>query len=284
MKVSVTEEFEARIQQGKERRVLTLDQDRAIGAARRGAERFCEVLASATDPDAPAVGHWRVRDVGAHLVGVRAYTAMLRGEPSPASSIDEITSWNAGTVAVASRPDCASIAAEVHDAFEEFFAESQRHAADELVGWHGAVQLPVSSVSAVLAGEAYVHGRDVARALGRPWPLDADDMRTIFVGLLPVLPHYVDRDGAVGFAASFDVRLRGDPTSRARFEFDTGHLTVRQCGGGRVDCRVSAEPATFVLILYGRSGLLRPVLTGRVVASGRKPWLGLTLPRRFRRP
>src|SRR5215471_1191947 len=132
---------------------------------------------------------------------------------------------------------------------------------------------------AKLAGEAYVHGRDVARALGRPWPLDADDMRTIFVGLLPVLPHYVDRDGAVGFAASFDVRLRGDPTSRARFEFDTGHLTVRQCDGRRVDCRVSAEPATFVLILYGRSGQMRPVLTGRVVASGRKPWLGLTLPR-----
>jgi putative sterol carrier protein len=114
--------------------------------------------------------------------------------------------------------------------------------------------------------------------------LDADDMRTIFVGLLPLLPHYVDPEGAAGFTASFDIRLRGDPNARGRFEFDAGRLTVRQGDAGKVDCRVSADPATFVLILYGRSNLLRPVLTGRVFASGRKPWLGLTLPGRFRRP
>jgi hypothetical protein len=94
----------------------------------------------------------------------------------------------------------------------------------------------------------------------------------------------VDPDGTAGFTASFDVRLRGDPNARALFDFDAGRLNIRQCDGGRVGCRVSADPATFVLILYGRSGLLRPVVTGRVLASGRKPWLGLTLPRRFRRP
>src|SRR5262245_7704752 len=240
VKLSVTEDSQYR----RRRPMLTLDQDPALGAARRGAHRFCEMLASATDPDAPAVGDWRVRDVGAHLTGVRAYTAMLRGDPSPATSIDAIATWNAGNVAAASDVDCVRIAGEVHDAFEEFFDESQRHGADELVGWHGAVELPASTVSAVLAGEAYVHGRDIARALGRSWTLDADDMRTIFVGLLPLLPHYVDADGAADLTAAFDVRLRADPNARARFEFDGGRLSVRQGDAGRVDCRVSSDPAT----------------------------------------
>jgi hypothetical protein len=33
-----------------------------------------------------AVGSWRVRDVGAHLTGVAAYTAMLRGGGHPAEA------------------------------------------------------------------------------------------------------------------------------------------------------------------------------------------------------
>jgi len=45
---------------------------------------------------------------------------------------------------------------------------------------------------AVLAGEAYIHGWDIARALHAAWRLDPRDMRTIFTGTLPVLPHYVD--------------------------------------------------------------------------------------------
>jgi hypothetical protein len=142
----------------------------------------------------------------------------------------------------------------------------------------------VSTLCAILAGEAYIHGWDIARALRRPWRLDPEDMRTIFLGLLPVLPHYVDQRRAAGRTATFDVRLRGDPAARAIFASDRGRLTIQPPDGQRVDCRISADPAAHLLVTYGRSGLLGPALRGKITASGRKPWLGLRLPRLFRQP
>jgi uncharacterized protein (TIGR03083 family) len=264
--------------------MTTISNDVAIGAAERGIRQFCDVLATADRPDAPAVGAWRVRDVGAHLTGIRAYAAMLRGTPSPATSIDGISDWNAGSVAAASDHDVAAILDDIRDGFEEFVDEARRHPADEVVGWHGGLSMPVSTLCALLAGEAYIHGWDVARALDRPWRMDPDDMRTLFRGLLPVLPHYVDPDIPPSFTATFDVRLRGDADAGAAFVFDHGALQVRPSGDQRADCRISADPAAFILITYGRSGVIAPALRGRIVATGRKPWLGLGLPRRFRRP
>jgi hypothetical protein len=165
-------------------------------------------------------------------------------------------------------------------------ASSKRHAAipEELAGWHADLKLPVSTLCAILAGEAYIHGWDIARALRRPWRLDPEDMRAIFLGLLPVLPYYVDPRRAAGRTATFDVRLRGDPAAGAVFAFDRGRLAIQPPGGQRVDCRISADPAAHLLVTYGRSGPLGPALRGKITAGGRKPWLGLRLPRLFRQP
>jgi hypothetical protein len=51
-------------------------------------------------------------------------------------------------------------------------------------------------------------------------------MRTIFLGLLPVLPDYVAAD-ADSTPASFDIRLRGDADAHATFVFDGGQLQIR---------------------------------------------------------
>ena len=204
-----------------------LDHDRATAAAERGARQFCVLLAQADRPDAPAVGSWRVRDVGAHLAGVTAYTAMLRGGPSPTRSIDAIAAWNQENVAGGADLDCATLAAQVQQAYDGFLQEARRRPAEEPAGWHAGLKLPVSTLCAILAGEAYIHGWDIARALRRPWRLDPEDMRTIFLGLLPVLPHYVDQRRAAGRTATFDVRLRGDPAARAIFAFDRGRLTIQ---------------------------------------------------------
>ena len=261
-----------------------LDRDRAIAAADRGARQFCALLEQADRPDAPAIGSWSVRDVGAHLTGVTAYTAMLRGVPSPARSIDGIAAWNASNVARAAQLDSAGIAARVRRGYAGFLEEARRHAADELVGWHAGLKLPAATLCAILAGEAYIHGWDMARALHVPWRLDPDDMRTIFVGLLPVLPYYIDPQRAAGCTATFDVRLRGDPRTRAVLAFARGQLTVQAHNGQRAHCRISADPGTYLLVTYGRSGPLLPALTGKITAGGRQPWLALKLPRLFRKP
>lgn len=264
--------------------MCTVDRDQVIAAARRGADTFCRLLAGAAHPDAIAVGAWRVRDVGAHLTGVSAYAAMLDGVPSPARSIDGITTWNADNVERSSDLDCATIAQCVGRAYDDYLARAALHPGSELIAWHADLRLPAATVTAILAGEAYIHSWDIAKALRVPCRLDAHDMRTIFLGLLPVLPHYVDPQRATGCTASFDVRLRGDPPARAVLAFEDGRLTVRPPRGDRADCRISADPAGYVLITYGRARPLPLALTGKVVATGRKPWLGLRLPSMFRKP
>jgi uncharacterized protein (TIGR03083 family) len=225
-----------------------------------------------------------VRDIGAHLTGVTAYAAMLRGVPSPARSIDAITAWNAGNVERARHLDCTALAAEVDRAYADYLDEARRHPGSEPVAWHAGLELPAATVTAILAAEAYVHGWDIANALGVPCRLDGADMCTIFLGLLPLLPHYVDPQRARGVTASFDIRLRHDPPARAILMFDDGHLTTRRSSARRPDCRISADPATYVLVTYGRARPLTAALTGKVVATGRKPWLGLKLASLFRKP
>ena len=53
-----------------------------------------------------------------------------------------------------------------------------------------------------------------------------------------------------------------------------GTAEVR-AAGGPVDCVISADPVTFLLVVYGRMPLGRALLRGGMLAWGRRPWLGL---------
>ena len=59
---------------------------------------------------------------------------------------------------------------------------------------------------------------------------------------------------------------------------DDGQLTVGS-DGAPVDCHVSADPVALLLIADGRPGQWIPIMTGELVAWGRKPWLGSRLVR-----
>jgi hypothetical protein len=57
--------------------------------------------------------------------------------------------------------------------------------------------------------------------------------------------------------------------------FDDGKLTVEAANGARSDCTINADPAAFLLVGYGRQSQWAPIVRGKLLASGRKPWLGL---------
>jgi hypothetical protein len=57
-----------------------------------------------------------------------------------------------------------------------------------------------------------------------------------------------------------------------------GALTVTR-EDGPVDCHVSADPVALLLVAYGRRSQWGPIVTGKLVAWGRKPWLGPRLVR-----
>ena len=266
--------------------VPAVDMTRAAQAARAAAGRFTTLLRAVPDPGVTAIGHWTVRDVAAHVAGgAELYAGIVRGTPSPAPTIDAITALNEQIIGTVGESDLPALADRVDTAVADLLAAAEHHQGDPDLPWHAGLRLPLSSLLAVACGEYLVHGHDIARAARARWPVPADWARTVFLGVLPVVPHYLLPERAQGRPARFDIRMRGERGARAVFAVADGALVIESPAPGRhADCHLSADPWAFLLVLYGRSGPLTPALTGRILAWGRRPWLALTLPSLFRKP
>jgi hypothetical protein len=64
---------------------------------------------------------------------------------------------------------------------------------------------------------------------------------------------------------------------------DDGTADVRAVGGP-VDCVISADPVTYLLVVYGRMSLRRALIGGGMLAWGRRPWLGMRFKNMFFNP
>lgn len=178
---------------------------------------------------------------------------------------------NEDVVASVTEQDGPALAARIESAATGFTDAVRAASGDPEVPWHGGLRLPVSSLAALMVEEASVHGLDIARALGKPWPIKDEWAHTAFRGMLPLLPSYVS-DRAAGVRARVDVRLRGDDAARAVFDFADGAMTVFPgAPEGRVDCHISAAPVPFLLVSFRRQNPLRPALTGQMLTWAASP-------------
>ena len=92
--------------------------------------------------------------------------------------------------------------------------------------------------------------------------------------MLSVLPLYVDQEKARGVRVTYQVRVKGSPPV---LRFADSELDVTSAQVEPVDCRITADPVDYLLISYGRIGQTGPILRGKLIAWGRKPWLGSKL-------
>jgi uncharacterized protein (TIGR03083 family) len=271
---------------GQRQAIPGVDLARVAHAAAGAASQLVALLRAGPDPGLTAVGRWTVRDVAAHVAGgAELYARIARGIPSPAPTIEGITALNDQILGTIGEQDLPALAGRVEAAVAGLLAAADGHQGDPDVPWHAGLRLPLSALLAVACGEYLVHGYDIARAAGVPWPVPAGWARTVFLGVLPVLPHYLLAERAHGRPARYDIRLRGERGARAIFTIAGGELAIEAPRAGqRADCYLSADPWAVLLVLYSRSGPVRPGLTGRIVAWGRRSWLALTLPTLFRKP
>ncbi|MGH3770942.1 MAG: hypothetical protein ACRDRW_06040 [Pseudonocardiaceae bacterium] len=54
--------------------------------------------------------------------------------------------------------------------------------------------------------------------------------------------------------------------------------------GQVIDCHLWADPVDLILVIYGRISHWGPIARSRLLAWGRKPWLGLTFRNLFFNP
>src|SRR5262245_52390114 len=180
--------------------------DRARAAAAGAASQLVALLRAGPDPGLTAVGHWTVRDVAAHVAGgAELYTQIARGTPSPAPTIEAITALNDQIIGGIGEQDPPTLASRIEASVAGLLAAAERCHGDPDLPWHAGLQLPLSTLLAVACGEYLVHGYDIARAAHRPWPVPAGWARTVFLGALPVLPHYLLPERAQDQHARYDI-------------------------------------------------------------------------------
>jgi hypothetical protein len=127
-----------------------------------------------------------------------------------------------------------------------------------------------------------MHGYDIAKATGRPWPVAADDARLALRAALRLTSAYIDADKARGHTGGYDLRIRGGP--RVVIRFTDGRASLEQPGEAPVDRRILAAPVALLFVLYGRIPQWRPIAKGQLLTWGRRPWRAAGFKRLFLNP
>lgn len=273
-----------------------VDRLEACDALAEEVDRVTALLRSVEDPGAPAIGDWSLAEVAVHLSqvwlvvpalargDVSEVTALLPDAPTPAGSLIS-DMWDLGdltTRAVRADPerDPRALADRIRERAHRFLARMRSSPGESEHPWLVAgVRVPGTAFVCHLLNETIVHGHDIARADGRRWPIDRRHAALVVDGflvrILERLPPttMVDQEAAAGLRATFGIHVRG---GRGHLlVFDDGRLTVEEPGDDRrVDCHISADPAAFLMVAWGRRSQWPAILRGHLVAWGRRPWLG----------
>jgi uncharacterized protein (TIGR03083 family) len=263
---------------------FSIDLPAGQAALRSATARTAELVRSAPNAAAPVPGlDWTVGETAAHLVGdLEHYRGYVTGQrdaaeylaltPGAQNALERTVVGNARMLQEITERDLGRLADMMTLGADSFIAAAGQRSPDELILTETGVSMTVPVMTTALLGEQLIHGLDIARAVGRPWPISRDDALLVIAGVIAMIPEYLDQNKAAGLHITYELRFRGGP--RYRMVIDDGTAVVGE-PNGTVDCWISADPVAFLLIGYGRIGQWGAVLRGKIVSGGRKPWLGL---------
>jgi hypothetical protein len=258
------------------------------GAIADTAPWFGELVRTVRDPEASAVGAWSIAETAAHVAVACAFDSAsaigiepvrelmpLLDEALAAEGVDDVARLNALSLAAQPERDLTTLARTIEGRSAALVDATATSDPTEPMPWLAGAQLPVPAVLAHLLSELLVHGHDIAQAEGRPWLVSPRDARLFFdVFFFPLLEQMADLLVPPDARGVGDVRcglhIRGGAS--VELSFEGGRMSVGAPTGRPVDVLVSAEPDTMLLVMYRRISPVLPMLRGKLMVSGRKPW------------
>lgn len=267
---------------------MRTDPDLDIAELRRAlvaaTERTAQLVrgASGTSTQVPGLT-WTVGETAAHLVGgISAYAGFvdgsrdavsdLAGMPGTEGPAERGAIMNARTLQEVTERDGDRLADLLASAVAGYLDAVEGHPLDEpVLAWTG-VAMTVPVMTAALLGELLLHGWDIAGATGLRPTIDRREALLVIAGIVALIPEYVDRDRTRGLHVTYELRLRGGRRYVIAIDDSTARIDPPNAS---VDCWISADPAAFLLVGYGRVSQWGQVLRGRMLSGGRKPWLGM---------
>lgn len=248
--------------------------------------RFAELVAAVPDELAMPSSTWTARDLAGHLLTVaRRYTRPgIRTSEGLAGSPRAVDALNASELAeLAGTPKAELLAALA----SQLTAVRAAHPADadgdlhEQFPFHGGVLIDRAGALSNLLAEFLIHGRDLAQAAHRPWPIEAVDARLILNGVLQIVPAYANRKAR----GALHVQLRVPGAQRWTLSIAGGSATSRPAqDGDRPDVVLHAPADVLTLALYARVTPAQAARRGMLPIGGRRPWRIVRLPRLLEAP
>jgi uncharacterized protein (TIGR03083 family) len=219
---------------------------------------------------------WSVAEVAAHLVALaQMYGAYLDGTRVALLDLENLAASNQQRIDEIRERDPAALANALEAGVPALTArlDGRDPLADSF--WHGT-DVPLGALAGILLGELLLHGRDVAGAVHAPWTVSSDAARHVVRALLVIAPLSVDRERANTHPATVELRVKGLPPTR--WCFDDRGLTIEPSDrGDRVDCHVRMDPATLLLVSFGRVSAVSRALRGKALSWGGRPLLALKM-------
>ncbi|MBW3619910.1 MAG: maleylpyruvate isomerase family mycothiol-dependent enzyme [Actinobacteria bacterium] len=145
--------------------------------------------------------------------------------------------------------------------------------------WEGTSD--VAGATATLVAELLVHGLDVGRALDVPWRVDPARAHLALPAVWALLPNYVDAVATRRVDEMVAITPRGGDAVRVRIL--EGSAVVAP-GVRGATCRIHGRADDLLLLAFGRVSVGSLLRRGRLVATGRRPWVGLRVSTWFLAP
>lgn len=231
------------------------------------------------DPRAPVPGlTWTAAETAAHVLGdLRDYTEALAGNTSDdvaqgGSPSRRSAVVNAQHLAAIRERDMRRLADMLERQAEQYIAVAADADENAAVVTSNGLPMTPPIMTSLLLGEQLLHGLDIARAARRAWSIDNADALLVIPGVLAVAPRYLRSSVGANLDVSYELRIRGGGSYRLAVRNGTADITA---AGEKADCIISADPVAFLQLGYGRIPQWRPIIGGKMFASGRKPWLAV---------
>lgn len=266
--------------------------ERARRALTEASERFVGLASETSGSVGKATDDWSVAETVAHVGSLgRTLAGMVDpdGGRVPVTDIDTlihstivdtVDQFNEVLLGELTERDPRELGRRLHADFERVLIATADADPAQAVPWLGGSKVPLAGLFAHMINELNVHGWDIARAARVPWRVPPEEAALFFDVFLLGVTHYgygrlLDGHGPAPkgrVAVQFSSRYT---TTRVMAMHD-GFVTVEKPGDGPVDVKLSFDPVTLNLMLFGRVSKPRAALTGKVVIrGGRRPW---TLP------
>ncbi|MFJ1771252.1 maleylpyruvate isomerase family mycothiol-dependent enzyme [[Kitasatospora] papulosa] len=254
-------------------------------ALRATAEDIAQLLRRVPDTGAAVPGLvWTVGELAAHLAQANELMAdVAAGRPRRhgGGTPEGIAAANEQALDAFAERRADPLAAMIVTRTEAYREAVASHPAEE------TLLTPMGPMNRVVLGSYLLthmlgHGFDLARALKRPHMVDRARARLTLPFLLEAMPRVTDAAATAGLNARYAVRLWGG--GRFGVTFTDGTATVGHAFPDRPDCTISIEPVTFLLMALGRCSPAGAMARRRVLAWGRRPWLGPRFPEYFTAP